>query len=230
MPSPFPGIDPYLEPRLWRGFHSAFIVYARDALQPQLPARYCAEVNERLVLAAGQHYVEPDVAIVHRPMVRETTTVTYGSPPTAMELDEPVVFPTPLEDVFESYIEIRDLTGDRIVTSVELLSPTNKVPGPGRDSYLRKQDELVRAGANLVEIDLLRGGQRTVASGLTLGSYEPWYSVIAVWRAASQRHEAYFVQLDRRLPCIRIPLLPDRRRCRPRRAGRVHALLRRGAV
>jgi Protein of unknown function (DUF4058) len=40
MPSPFPGMDPYLEsPRYWQDFHGSFITYAREALQSQLPRR-----------------------------------------------------------------------------------------------------------------------------------------------------------------------------------------------
>jgi hypothetical protein len=49
-------------------------------------------------------------------------------------------------------------SGNRIVTVIEFLSPTNKVRGPGQDEYLKKQSELRQGGVNLVEIDLVRSG------------------------------------------------------------------------
>lgn len=209
MPSPFPGIDPFLEGRFWPGFHDRFIVYAADRLQAQLPLRYRALITERLVLCAGERWIEPDVSIAHRSWVRETAAATYGSTPAATKMDEPAVYPALLEELSESFIEIQDRQGDRVVTALELLSPSNKTPGPGHDGYLRKQEEVLRARANLVEIDLLRSGVRTVAPDLSFDEPEPYYSVVAVWRAVSQQHELYFVQLERSLPHIRIPLLPE---------------------
>ena len=210
MPSPFPGIDPYLEPRWWGDFHDSFITYARDDVQPQLPARYRARITERLVVSAPRRSIYPDVAVTERSSVREAAAVVYGTPPPRPpEFDEPVLFPAADEDLFENYIEIQDRESDRLVTAIELLSPTNKTPGPGRESYLRKQDEVMRADANLVELDLLRGGERTVAPALQLEVSERFYSLVCVWRAAKTRHEVYFVQLAQRLPRVRIPLLPE---------------------
>ena len=43
MPSPFPGMDPYLEePRRWPDVHQSLITYIRDALQPAVRPRYFA--------------------------------------------------------------------------------------------------------------------------------------------------------------------------------------------
>lgn len=52
MPSPFPGMDPYLEhPALWPGFHSRVIVGLADLLGPRLRPRYDVEVEERVCLS-----------------------------------------------------------------------------------------------------------------------------------------------------------------------------------
>lgn len=48
MPSPFPGMDPYLErPSRWSGFHKSFVVSLSFALNSALPETYVAEVDER---------------------------------------------------------------------------------------------------------------------------------------------------------------------------------------
>jgi hypothetical protein len=62
----------------------------------------------------------------------------------------------------EAFVEIYEATPEqRLVTSIEILSPSNKRPRtPGYDLYLRKRQSLLLGDANLVEIDLLRGGSR----------------------------------------------------------------------
>src|SRR4051794_24142402 len=68
MPSPFPGMDPYLEAQEdWRGFHTRFITYCSDALSDCLPEEYVARIEERFYLVEaheerGKQYL-PDVAI-----------------------------------------------------------------------------------------------------------------------------------------------------------------------
>jgi hypothetical protein len=57
------------------------------------------------------------------------------------------------------WIEVRDQRDDALVTSIEILSPTNKV-GSGLAEFRFKRKELLDAGANLVDIDLLLGGTR----------------------------------------------------------------------
>ena len=45
------------------------------------------------------------------------------------------------------------------MTAVEILSPTNKRPGKGREADETKRQEILSSQTNLVEIDLLRGGK-----------------------------------------------------------------------
>jgi hypothetical protein len=62
----------------------------------------------------------------------------------------------------EKFIEIYENDPEkRLITTVEVLSPSNKRTGtPGWDLYLRKRQSLLLGNVNLVEIDLLRGGQK----------------------------------------------------------------------
>ncbi len=143
----FPGMDPYLEsPLLWPGLHTALIVYMADILQPLLRPRYLTSIEERVYLEnMGRD------AIVCR---RRPDTVAL------LEADAPVVIRTPPRDVHETFVAVLDRqSGERIVTVIEVLSPTNKYAGPGRASYLAKQEELLRGPVHLVEIDLLRPGR-----------------------------------------------------------------------
>ena len=80
------------------------------------------------------------------------------------EIDTPVKVEVVPQEVHESYVEILDRqTGQQVVTVIEVVSPTNKFAGAGRDSYVAKQREVLNSQAHLVEIDLLRAGQHVLA-------------------------------------------------------------------
>ena len=46
-----------------------------------------------------------------------------------------------------------------VVTVIEILSPANKRAGKRRQAYLDKRQETFASPTNIVEIDLLRGGE-----------------------------------------------------------------------
>lgn len=60
----------------------------------------------------------------------------------------------------ESWLEIRDRRDRRLVTVIEVLSPSNKTPGADRDAYFGKRRQTLASMAHFVEIDLRRGGER----------------------------------------------------------------------
>ncbi|MCP4423341.1 MAG: DUF4058 family protein [Chloroflexi bacterium] len=206
MPSPFPGMDPYLEARsVWPDVHASLITYIRETLQPQVRPKYIARIGERVQLAHISRSYVPDILLV-RTLREPAPTLTVDAPLVA---DEPQLVATLDEAVREPYIEIvaRD-TGD-VVTLIELLSPANKI-GDGRSQYIQKQNDLLATDVNLVEIDLLGYGQETVLARNTLIT-EPadWRYLINASRA-EQRNilELYAVPLRTRLPNCRIPLRP----------------------
>ena len=134
----FPGMDPYLEdPALWPGVHAPLIVYIRDQLQPLIEPQYIAAVEERVYLEGPGREVIPDVWIRREPA--SSAAIALAEAPS----DGPEVLVVPDLEVHESYIEILDrATGQKVVTVIEVVSPTNKAQGAGRDSYVEKQLEV----------------------------------------------------------------------------------------
>ena len=206
MPSPFPGMDPYIErPELWPDFHDSVIAAIRGVLQPFLRPRYAALTQDRLYVMESGRPVYPDVGIVrtNRPAI-----ASGESAAATLECDSPAVFDLPQEEVREPYIEIIEpAVGNRVVTAIEVLSPTNKTVGAGRNSYVKKREELWAAGVNLVEIDLLRDGDSTVwVMDHRLESLRPWNYIVAVARRHGLKQEIYRKTVRQRLPRIAVPL------------------------
>jgi hypothetical protein len=207
--NPFPGMNPYLEQR-WGDVHAALVTYARDRLQEELPDDLRARMQERVFIEteadpAGAHRsMYPDVHVYERPHGGAA-----GHKAGAAAVADPVLIHIPAAQVNESYIEIVDArSGGRVVTVVEFISRANKASGPGRNLYLRKQTDARDAGANLVEIDLLRSGQPVSMALPDLIPPElkaPYH--VSVFRASEPtRLEYYAAPLRLPLPTIRVPL------------------------
>jgi hypothetical protein len=211
MPSPFPGMDPYLEAP-WRDIHAGLIVYARDALQGVLPSALRARVEERVLLETpqglGDHPLDPDVRVVEY-----TSKRGHGARPTAgVAVADPLLVEVETEPATETFLEIIDLeSGNKVVTVIEFLSPSNKSPGPNRELYLRKQGEVCSSDANLVEIDLNRFGVHTLAFPLVHLKPHVRTAYMACVRRATRRGiaEVYPMPLGERLPVVKVPLRPD---------------------
>lgn len=209
MKNPFPGMNPYLE-QYWGDVHSALITDARDALQNQLPGDLRARMQERVFVEAGEAedavYI-PDVHVAERPGKWKAE----GAGGSDVAVAEPLV--VELEPggllVREGYVDIVDAKhGHHVVTTIEVLSPSNKRKGPGQAQYLAKQAAMRAAGVNTVEIDLLRAGERVLmlAPERVPESHRTTYQACA-WRAArAGAVEVYRAPLRERLPVIRIPL------------------------
>ncbi len=202
----FPGMDPYLEhPQLWSGVHSSLIVYFRDQLQPLLLPRYVASIEEQVYVEGSDRDVIPDLRV-------ERTSVESAAPRRAasLVLDEPIVVEVPIVQIRERYIEILDRQSNlSVVTVIEVVGPSNKIAGPGRDSYLQKQHETLSSATHLVEIDLLRKGKRALAVPESRARLEGEFDyLISVNRADEPRtrFELYLRKLREPLGSIRIPL------------------------
>ena len=159
MPTPFPGMDPYLEqPGLWPNVHTSLIVALRDDLAPRLRPRYYVAVEERTVRLGPDDLLfatRPDVAVV-----RPQPGLPDEGVSTAVESAGVVTVELPLpEEIREAFLEIRSVTIEQVITVVELLSPVNKNTGEGRRQYEQKRLALLGTRTHLVEIDLLRAGQ-----------------------------------------------------------------------
>ncbi|MFN3421735.1 MAG: DUF4058 family protein, partial [Armatimonadota bacterium] len=208
MPSPFPGMDPFLESSsLWSDFHGDFLYTMREALVPKVRPKY-------IVLAQVQVIVmqEPDERIG---TIVPDVLVVEGESPLPPELEgEKVAVATSTPAVVrlaltqkreQVYLEIRERETRRLVTVIELLSPSNKRFGsPAWGDYLKKRDAIFASDVHLVELDLLRGGTRMpMGDPLPEGDY---YAIIS--RSYRRPYcEVYSWTLREKMPTIPIPLL-----------------------
>ena len=197
MPSPFPGMDAFLEdPIVFPDFHDRFNTYLSESLQLCLPEPYYAALGRRAWVELSERFIGPEVNVA------------------TIEVSQPVVIHVPHDEQVETLVEIYVGRGSdrRLVTAIELLSPANKKPGEkGRDLYLRKQTELLDSKTHLVEIDLLRGGEHTTAvPAERLRRSVPRFT----YHVCSHRYDhfedflIYPIQLAEPLPTINIPLMP----------------------
>src|SRR5689334_8035583 len=108
MPSPVPGMDPFLEPPgILPGVHDSFLTYLREALQSYLPAPYYAEINERLWVDVSDRAIGPDVDVLRGEQPKPVPDSGPGGVAVAAEVAQPVLITVPLEEHRETYLEIR---------------------------------------------------------------------------------------------------------------------------
>jgi hypothetical protein len=215
MPSPFPGMDPFLEhPDIFPDFHDSFIAYLRESLQARLPSPYIAALGRRAWIEVSERFIGPDVQVV-----RSHVTPTESGAGSAVAVAErprtqPLVIHVPHDERHEPFVEVYHGQGTdrRLVTCIELLSLTNKTPGEhGRDLYLRKQREVLDSKVHLVEIDLLRAGKHTTAVpqhrlAMVTGEFD--YHVSIHHFDNLEDYFVYPIRLNEALPEIVVPLLP----------------------
>jgi hypothetical protein len=195
-------MDPYLEQH-WRDVHASLIIYTRDQLQPALPEDLFARVEERVYVENEQ---EKDRSMYHdvRLVEHSRSAQTAVAVESDIELAESYVLHVDNEPVTETFIEIRDTgSGNRVITVIEFLSPTNKVPGEGQELYLQKQKELRQGGVSLVEVDLVRTGTRPYK---TSGQSRAGYHAVVRRSWQSTQIEVYPLPLRQPLKGIPIPL------------------------
>src|SRR5947209_18607822 len=140
MPSPFPGMDPFIEATgIWQSFHHALITPCHDQLNERLPENYVAAMEERVVAIesrpdAPRLQLEPDSHVIHDPAARPSS-----STPSAVATLQPQSIPQDVEwldEPHQLFIEIYHLPERELVTDIEVLSPTNKRGGEDRVLYL----------------------------------------------------------------------------------------------
>lgn len=201
MPSPFPGMNPYLEQEdVWHDFQERFIPAAAELLTPQLVPKYIVKIDQHAYiheLPANERRLlgRPDVAIADRGAAPASTPArsamqapVYGQLPLAIDVER------------QGYIEIQDRSTRQIITVIELLSPSNKAAD--REQYLGKRDQVLRSPTHLVELDLLRGGARLPVEGLPACDY---YAMVS---RSNERPRVglWPMRLADPLPLIPIPL------------------------
>ncbi len=163
MPSPFPGMDPYLErPGIWQQVHADLMVDIRRFLTPLVRPRYYIAIEQHTyltILPPPDHRVGvPHITVVAAQEETGSTTshtasISSGSvQPVVAELPQP-------EEVLQRYLEIRDAATHAVITALEILSPANKIGREGRRQYEAERLNILGSMTHLVEIDLLRAGE-----------------------------------------------------------------------
>jgi len=202
-------MDPYLEQH-WGDVHSSLVIYVRNQLQKVLPKDLRARVEERVVVTGLglPRSLYPDIRVLEV----ERRSRRPGKGAAGVAVAEPIVIELPEESETQTFVEIREVSSQaRLVTVIEIISPSNKKPGDTQEQYLRKQAELLQAGVSLVEIDLLREGDWIVA--LPVSTLEPDLRTpyrVVVRRGWRLLQAAYYpIRLAERLPRIKVPLRPS---------------------
>lgn len=221
MPSHFPGMDPYLEaPEIWPDLHDALAGEIRAELNQSLPGPYYARLEMRPeigIIEEGQvrQRIVPDVTVVRRPDRLPVPAQAAVLERPRRDVSRSVELKVRIEPIRHHFVEIRDsANGHKLITLIEILSPSNKRHGPDREAYRRKQREVLDSDASLIEIDLLRGGDRVLPDlnlvALIAELDSPADYVVMVnraWRRADEvAYEVFPFGLREWLPCIPVPL------------------------
>ncbi|MBI5649625.1 MAG: DUF4058 family protein [Chloroflexi bacterium] len=197
MPSPFPGMDPYLEhPEDWIDVHNRLIVAIADAIAPRVRPKYRVVIEKRTYRADPRETEfagRPDVAVLRE------RTVEY----VAVESRAPIPVTLPIADEIEQgYLQVRNVATGKVITVIEILSPTNKRPGKGRREYTRKRAGVLDSDTHFVEIDLLRDGDPLSVSDQARADYR-----ILVSRAELRpRADLYAFSVREPIPVFPLPL------------------------
>jgi len=207
-------MDPYIEaPRLWPDFHNRLAAEISALLNASIQPRYVARMNPYVVYETLDIGVlgEPPRAQGIRPDVGVLAPASAPGPANGGPaiIPAPVISRVPIEVALElSGVEVRLVADDRLVAAIEILSPVNKRPGhAARTDYLAKRQDLLHAPVHFLEIDLLRGGERTA-----LEAPVPQASYYVTLARADRRPyvEVWPVAIDAPLPVVPVPLLaPD---------------------
>jgi hypothetical protein len=195
-------MNPYLEQELvWHDFHDRFCPRLAELLTAQVRPHYVVKIDEQIYVhelpeGSRQFFGRADVGVVRPP------SAANGPQGTAV-VEAPAQVKLPPVDVERMpFLEIRDRATWRLVTVIELLSPTNKYAGPDRQQYLAKRRQILSSAVHFVELDLLRGGPRMPLEGLPDCAY---YALVSRFENRPVA-DLWPLHLPDPLPIIPIPL------------------------
>ncbi|MCU0544054.1 MAG: DUF4058 family protein [Oscillatoriaceae cyanobacterium Prado104] len=208
MPSPFPGVDPYLEhPDFWPGIHNLLIAEIARFLSPQLRPKYRVAVEVRMYETSGENSLAvgiPDITIQRR------STASNPSMPNVAVLSpavQPVKVTLPIPEIVrEAYLAIKQVEKKEVVTTIEILSPTNKRSGKGREMYEKKREQILGSRTHLIEIDLLRRGEPMPVFGNNINSL---YRILVCRGNRLPSGDMYAFNLQNSIPAFPVPLRPE---------------------
>jgi len=205
VPSPFPGMDPWLEhPGFWPEVHENLIIRLQDALAPLLRPRYYVVTKQRTVFAVAPSeppYIIPDIAVLEPPVLADHLKAESAV------LTEPMIVEVPVpEKITEDYLEVVKASTHEVITVIEILSWSNKTPGRDRRAYERKRERIFQTPTHLVEIDLLRAGEPMPFTFLQTNGHLNHYRILVKRGERGRRAFLYPFNLRDPIPVVPLPL------------------------
>lgn len=205
MPSIFPGMNPYLEhPELFPGLHHLLISEIARFLSPQLRPKYRVAVEVRMYETTDENSLLvgiPDLIVKNRQNITDSpiTNIAVAAPKS-----EPIKVKIPMPvSIREGYLEVREVETEVLITTIEILSPTNKRTGKGRQIYEEKRAQVLASRSNLVEIDLLRKGDPMPMMGNDIQSH---YRILVCRGDRRPYADLYAFNLQDIIPSFALPL------------------------
>lgn len=176
-----------------------------ETLNPQVLPKYRVAIEKRVYQMNGDDALFvgiPDVTVERRTATKQSQSNVNVAVTTPSSTPVTVTVPVPLE-LREGYLEVREVATKEVVTVIEVLSPSNKRPGKGRETYEEKHREVLGSQTHLVEIDLLRGGELMPVSG---GNIQGSYRILGSRSERRPRADLYIFNLQDLIPTFPLPL------------------------
>jgi hypothetical protein len=203
--SPFLGMNPYLEnPLFWSEIHNLLIAAIFRRLNPQLRPKYRVAIEKRVYQTIDEDSLlvgVADVAVqsIQKMPLPEPASVAVASP----VVEAVTVDVTMPETVKETYLEVRDVATQEVVTVIEILSPKNKRSGEGRNAYVKKRLQVLGSYTNLVEVDLLRDGKPIQQ---LQNNIQTDYRILVSRASKRPKADLYAFNLQNPIPSFALPL------------------------
>lgn len=218
MPSPFPGMDPYLEtqPR-WEIFHGWFIHKLAEFALPRATSMGCWIDVERDVYGedpSGEMVLIGEADEVFSVSSTESAWTGNGSGVATLALPRSVrevaIDPEEAQRHRQHFLVVREnQKWPRALAVVELLSPANKTGRYAR-TYSAKRAKMLASLTHFMEIDLLRGGQNPLRNYFSDLPTTPYFVFVARKTINGRKEEGYPIRLQERLPVVGLPLWGNR--------------------
>ncbi len=205
MASPFPGMNPYLEnPLLWSEIHNLLIAAIFRKLNPQLRPKYKVAIEKRVYQTTDDESLLVGVADVAVQSTQKTASPQKASTAVVSPSIEAVTVDLTMpETVKETYLEVRDVITQEVITVIDILSPKNKRSGEGQNAYQKKRLKILGSYTNLVEIDLLRDGKPIQQVQNHLQSD---YQILVSRASKRPKADLYAFNLQNPIPSFALPL------------------------
>lgn len=201
-PSPFPGMDPYLEePGGWPGVHHRLISMFSDMLVDLVAPHFSVSIEERVYITDDydpehRRVMVPDLYVVERSLpVSGGSSSPLATPPTLIER-------LPTLELRDRFLTIYDRRNRELVTTLEVLSPHNKATGSrGRREFIAKREAIFSTQTHWIEVDLLRAGERPEE----VAGQSDYYALLRRGQTP-HRLEVWYIDVRDPLPRIIVPL------------------------